>query len=358
MEGLFFGDHWVIPDLSYLSSMNEEVRILYQRLRKSAIVFLAIVAVGTVGYTLLAENVTWFDGFYMTFITITTIGYEEVIELDHNVPGRIFTILLAVTGIGTLTYTFSNVAALIIETDLNKHLKRRNMERNIRNMSDHFIICGGSRVGIHIADELEQTKRPFVIADLDEELVASLQPQYRQGKIITGDCTDDEFLKKLNISEAAGFFITTRDDHLNLVICVTARQLNPRIRIISHCKNPESQKKLYTVGADKVILPNHIGGLRMASEMVRPTVTSFLDEMLRDKNQNLRIEEVPAGPDWVQKTVGDLPLHGLNKTLLLALREQDAWHYNPPKEQRLQAGSRLIVMTSPEELKLLAERVK
>jgi voltage-gated potassium channel len=338
--------------------MNDETRILTVRLQKAGIVFFCILFIGTVGYMLVADNVSWFDGLYMTFITITTIGFEEVINLDRNVPGRVLTIFIAVSGIGTLTYTFSNIAALIIETDLNKHLKRRKMERNIAKMSQHYIICGGSRVGIHIADELEQTKRPFIIADLDEALVDELQSKYQHGKVIAGDCTDDEFLTKLNIKEATGLFITTRDDNLNLVMSVTARQLSAGIRIVSHCKNPESVKKLYSVGADKVVLPSYIGGLRMASEMVRPTVTSFLDEMLRDKNQNLRIEEVPLPPYWERKTVGDLPLQGLQKTLLLALREQEAWYYNPPKERLLQIESRLIVMTSPEELKVLADRLK
>lgn len=220
-------------------------------------------------------------------------------------------------------------------------------------MKGHFIICGWSTVGRHVAEELEHTQRAFVVGDWDQDIVDEVNDLYQYGMAFKGDCTDDDFLKKLNIQEAEGLFIATRNDHQNIVICVTARQLNKSMRIVAHCKEMDSQKKLHFVGADSVVSPSSIGGLRMASEMVRPTVTGFLDTMLRDTNRNLRIEELIIGEKYAGKTIADLPLDGLGMTLIMAIREEGQWTYNPPKDHLLKPYGVLILMTSPEELKKL-----
>jgi voltage-gated potassium channel len=144
---------------------------------------------------------------------------------------------------------------------------------------------------------------------------------------------------------------------MNIVICVTARQLSPYLRIVCNCKEPENESKLRAVGANHVISPSRIGGLRMASEMIRPTVTSFLDEMLRDTHQNLRIEDLFISPEFQHKTVQDLSIDSLPKTLILAIRKGDSWEYNPNPDHPLEEGSRIIVMTTPEELKKLKKTV-
>ena len=176
---------------------------------------------------------------------------------------------------------------------------------------------------------------------------------FKFGEKIHGDCTDEDFMKQIGIDVAKGIFVTTRDDHKNIVICLTARQLSNSLRIVSQCQNPESIKKLKMVGANKVISTALIGGLRMASEMVRPTVTTFLDEMLRDTNLNLRIEELKITDQFHGKSISDLPMGQLKDTLLLAIREEHQWKYNPPTGYRLSKDSALILMTSPDELQKL-----
>jgi voltage-gated potassium channel len=285
----------------------------YKRIRPIVLAFLFVLLVGTLGYKLIVPEISFFDGLYMTFVTVTTIGYAEVVQLEGNNLGRIFTIIIAFFGIGVLTYGLSNTAAFIIETDLTKPFRERKMEKSLKKLKGHFIICGWSTVGKHVADELDQTQRPFVVGDWDQEIVDEVNGLYEYGMAFKGDCTDDDFLKKLNVQEAEGLFISTRNDHQNIVICVTARQLNKSMRIVAHCKDMDSRKKLHFVGADSVVSPSSIGGLRMASEMVRPTVTSFLDTMLRDTNQNLRIEEVTILEEYAGKTLADLPLEELEK---------------------------------------------
>jgi voltage-gated potassium channel len=337
--------------------VERELQVLYRRLRKASLAFVIILLIGTFGYRYLAENATLFDGLYMTFLTVTTIGFHEVIQLDGNVPGRIFTIAIAFSGIGILTYGFSNFAALIIESDLSRPIKRRQMERTARKMNQHYIICGGSHVGLEIADELERTRRPFVLIDRDESVIDEQIDNYRFGNGLIGDCTEEDTLRKAGIENCQGLFITTRNDHLNIVICVTARQLSPYLRIICHCKEPENEPKLRAVGANRVISPSRIGGLRMASEMIRPTVTTFLDEMLRDTHRSLRIEELLIPPRYHGKTTRDLPLSDTSRTLILAIRKGESWEYNPAPDFPLPENGYIIVMTTPEELKKLQKDI-
>lgn len=333
--------------------MESEIQTLIRRLKRAGLSFLLVLLIGMIGYRVLVEGSSWFEGLYMTFLTVTTIGFSEIVNLEDNVAGRIFTIFIAMSGIGILTYTVSNFAALIMESDFNKRSRQKKMEQRIQKLKNHYLICGASRVGLHIADELENTQRPFVVCDVDKESLEEKENLYHYGLIIEGDATEEDFLNRLGIQRARGVFVTTTNDHSNIVICVTARQLNSDLRIVAHCKAAENEKKLLLVGADKVISPAFIGGLRMASEMVRPTVTSFLDEMLRDTNLNLRIEEVTLPQQIEGKQLRELKLDDLDMTLVLAVKEKDHWKYNPASDYLLTANSQLIVMTSPEELRKL-----
>ncbi len=327
-----------------------------RRLRIAGFAFVAIMIIGTVGYSVIADG-NVMDAFYMTAITLTTIGFHEIIDMSTSPGGRLFTVFIAFMGIGIFTYFLSNVAALFIEGDIRKTFYKRKMEKKISKMEDHYVICGSGRVGGNIASELYQTDRPFVIADLDESRLSALPAELKGRPMMAGDCTDDDFLMTLGVDRARGVFVTSGDDNTNLVICLTARQLNPTCRIVVKIIDLNHAAKVKRAGADRIISPNYIGGLRMASEMIRPSVTSFLDEMTRTSRQNFRIEEVEVSTNFSGKSLDELKTSDCKNTLILAVKSPDQCEYIPDPKQNLNAGDKLIMMTTPKERQLIEDRL-
>ena len=314
-----------------------------------------ILAIGTIGYPLVSDKATWFDGLYMTIITVTTIGYGEVVDLQGNMPGRILTIFIAFSGVGLFTYILSNVAALIIENELGQAHRIRRTRRKVRAMENHYIVCGVGSLGGHIATELYRTRHDFVLADLQKERLDEFLSHYKGAVGLVGDCTEDGFLLDLGVKQAAGVFIATGDDNINLVICVSAKQLNPNVKIVVVCKEGRHTHKFLQIGASKVISPSKIGGMRMASEMIRPAVTNFLDDMMRNQQLNLRVEEVHFAPQYHGLTLHDLQFSRFPKTIVLAAQENGEWLYKPSPSHPIASNTVLIVMTSAEERKELEE---
>jgi len=303
---------------------------------------------GSLGYYFLAgRHYPLIDCVYMTVITITTIGYAEIIDLSGQPGARVFTMALAVAGIGTVTYLLSSFTAFIIEGELSERFRRRHMEKQATQLRDHFIVCGAGRVGVHVVQELRVTQRPFVVVDPCPDSLRQLRETFSDVICLQADATDNDTLLSAGIACAKGVFAATDHDHENLVIALSARQLNPQIAIVARCGELKNVDKMKAAGADAVISPSFIGGLRMASEMLRPTVVSFLDVMLRDRDRNLRIEEVPVATGG--STVADLRLDRFEDTLLLAIHGTKGWTYNPKPSQLVPDGSRLVVMTTPQE---------
>lgn len=222
------------------------------------------------------------------------------------------------------------------------------MEQKIKQLQDHFIVCSAERVGMHIVNELAATKRPFVVIDQHEEHIDDLLELFPDALYLLGDSSDNLLLEQAGIARAKGVFATEDDDNRNLVICLSAIHMNPNLRIISHARELKNIDKMKHAGATSVISSEQIGGLRMASEMARPAVVSFLDIMLRDKQKNLRIEEVKISPALAGKSLQDLKLKRHREMLLMAIREKDEWIYNPEETQLLTEASILIFMGTPE----------
>ncbi len=312
----------------------------------------AILVIGTVGYTIIGGgNYSILDALYMTVITVATIGYSEIIDLSASPGGRVFTMLIAFSGIGVLAYIMSSFTAFIVEGELTRAFRRRRMEHLAQTLKDHYIVCGLGLVGTNIVNELRTTSRPCIVIDISP-VKADLREKKQFEVLIEGDATDNEILNKAGIGAAKGLFAVTSDDNMNLVICLTAKQLNPNLRIVSQCNELKNSDKLKHAGADAVVSPVYIGGLRMASEMVRPTVVTFLDKMLRDSKAGLRVEEMPVPDSLASKKLGDLGLKRFREALLLAVTGKDGWTYNPDEEYRLTPGSTLVFMTT------VAERIE
>jgi voltage-gated potassium channel len=332
---------------------------IYKKFIWAAAILIAIIVIGTVGYWFIGgRQYSFVDALYMTVITITTIGFTEVIDLSGNVGGRIFTIFIAISGIGVAAYIITNLTALVVEGQLTESFRRRKMEKIAGNYRGHYIVCGCGSVGCYIADELHATKRPHLIVDVDRKNIESNVESPHDEVFIEGDATDSDTLLKAGVEKAAGLFAVTGDDNQNLVISLTAKQLNPKLRVVARCKDTRNMEKMKKAGADAVVSPSAIGGLRMASEMVRPAVVSFLDTMLRDRGKNLRVEELSVPEAFVGQPISALNLKRCGQTLLLAVRTGGDWVYNPSETYIIDRENTLVFMTTPEGRDELCELLK
>lgn len=318
-------------------------RIL-MRIYIAVAVMLAVVALSTVAFFHSAESVSWSDALYMTLITVTTVGYGEVVPL--NTFGlRMLASTVALIGFGAITFLFTSLAVFFLESDLDYTLRRRRMEKQMRKMQGHYIVCGFGRVGRNVATELMNTNRHFVAIDPEEARFDENKERFPGLLYLHGDASDDDHLLAANVDEAKGVFAVTGDDSRNLMITITAKQLNPHVRVVARCQEVRNMGKMQKAGADSIVSPDFTGGMRIASAMIRPHVVGFLDEMLKSEKR-LRLEEVLVPHDFPPTPLEKIKLRSL-EYVLLAVREAHDWVFNPPKEYLLHKGQTIIVMASP-----------
>ena len=346
---------------SYYAILTSVMMRIAQKLKYIVIVILAIIMIGTIGFKVIGGHSTdWLTALYMTTITLTTVGYGDVIGLDHKPWGKVFTIIYLFLGTGMIFYLFTTLAAYVVEGEVRKALRRRSMEKRIEKMKNHYIVCGIGMVGLYVVYELHETKRHLVAIDSDESKLELLKTHGISVDMVVGDATENEVLESAMIRHAKGLFATTNSDNDNIVIALTAKQLNPHLRVVSRCNDTKNLDKIRRAGADTVVALNYIGGLRMASEMIRPHVTDFLESMIRDKDLSLRVEEVhiPKDSPFVGRPVADLQLKSLGNLLLIAIRKDHKnWIYNPSRSTAIREEMRLIVLATPAERQLLQDMV-
>jgi len=331
--------------------------LIQKRLISSFVVFFIIILTGTFGYKFMGgEKWTLIDALYMTVITLTTVGYGETHELTND-SLKIFTIFLIFSGLGVVTYTFSTITAYLVEGDLKDTIRRNRMLKEIKNIKDHIIVCGTGSTGIHILEELIKTHREFVVIETNEETIKKVIHDLKEFPHVIGDATEDETLINAGIKSAGGIIPALSTDKDNLFITITARALNPHIRIIAKVVDLKSRAKLIHAGANVVTSPQLIGGLRMASEMIHPSVTVFLDYMMRAKDTVVRIEEVTTSEKskLCDKTVVDAAIRRKTGVNLLAIRRNHRFNYNPKPDETLNTGDTLIVYGDSDQIQKLRE---
>lgn len=311
-----------------------------------AALLLLVHLVGTLGYLYIGRpSATWIDSFYMTFITVATIGFGETVDLSNHPMGRLFTVFIAVVGIGTMSYLFSSFVALLLESDLNAALRKKRMEKSIAKLAGHYIVCGIGRVGSNVASELVKTQRALVVIENDREALNHWLELHPNTPHLHADAADDESLRRAGVMAAAGVFAVTGDDSHNLMVSLSVKLLNSKARVVARLHDIRNANKAHRAGADEIVSPDFTGGMRIASAMVRPHVVNFMDQMLRSDDE-LRVEEVRVPAGFQDTAVSDL-IPKSRDYILLATHERGQWVFNPADEHLVKAGAALILMTSP-----------
>jgi voltage-gated potassium channel len=322
--------------------------------RRFLIVSLAIVAtlaIGTAGFIWI-EGYPAFDAFYMTLITMTTVGYEEVHPLSR--AGRVFNSFLIFFGVTTIFIGIGAMTQTIIELELGNTLGRRRTKRMIDKLQDHFLVCGFGRVGRGAAAELQHAGVPFLIVDRRPERV---EQAIAAGMLaVAADATRDQTLRDAGIGRARGLIAALSSDADNLFVLLSAKGLNPRIYAAARAAEEEAEEKLRRAGADAVFAPYSITGHHMAQALLRPHVLQFLNFTTKDIGIDVSIEQVQiaGGSSVAGRTIQQLQLRREVGVIVLAIRKQDGGMlFNPPAETAISSGDYLIAMGRQEDLRAL-----
>ncbi|NLF39542.1 potassium channel protein [bacterium] len=313
----------------------------YGLLFSSIGLFAALLGGGTIGYHLI-EDWSYFDGFYMTVITITTIGFGELYPLSRD--GRIFTVVLALGGVGTVASILSSAASVIISGEFSRAMRGRHMEHDIRKMEGHTILCGCGRTGQVVLEELQQCKEQVLVIDRSRAVCDELESA--QVPHICADATHDVVLEQARVSTAKGLISALPDDADNVFVTLTARGMAPSLLIVARAAQKSSERKLIRAGATRVILPNEVGGRHMAHVMLRPETVRFVDELTGLHNPSVGLSEIhiSASSSWVGKTLGELHIRSETGLNILAIRHDNGeLAVDPGPVTRFAANDVLIV---------------
>jgi len=333
----------------------KELQSRFSDLKRKFILAVALVcfvaSVGTMGYMTI-EGWGFIDSLYMTVITLASVGFKEVYDL--SVTGRIFTIFLIIGGVGTVAYALSAGAKIILEGELQEIYGRRRLEKKIKELRNHYIICGYGRMGKIICRELTEKNIKFVIVEKQTDI-------YNDSKdllIYVGDATKDEVLKELGIEKAKGLVSVLPTDAENLFVVLSARGLNPNLFIVARAGEEGSEKKLIRAGADKVVSPYHIGGLRIAHTMLKPAVVDFIEFATKSGNIDLQMEEVliRESSPLVGKSLDECGIGRELGIIIVAIKKTNGeMRFNPTFRSSIKTGDTLIALGEISKLKSLEE---
>lgn len=333
-----------------------------------------VIVVGAIGFYTIwilfspePEQHTFMDAVYLTVITLATVGYGDNMELLLlPEPGKtvalVFTVVYVLVAYGVVVWTSSTIVAYFVEGTLSDALFRRRQLRRANHMENHFILCGIGGTGLPIIEEFTKTEKPLVVIDVDRVRLDLAEQEFgNRIVLLQGDATDEDQLAQAGLERASGLICNLSSDPDNLFLTITARSINPKIRIVTRASDPKTRDKMLRAGADSVVYPSQIGAMRLASEMIRPTVVSFLDRMLRDSRRRVRVSEVPVAERcvFVGKTLNRSRIHEDFGLLVVAIREpgkpDDEFLYNPPGDYRIQPGSVFVVIGDVDQVDRLAE---
>jgi len=327
---------------------------LRKKLLLAFLLIFLVISFGTLGYMSI-EGWSLLDSLYMTIITLASVGYKEVHDLSFN--GKMFTIVLIIGGVGTVAYALTAGAKIILEGELLDVFGRRRLEKKIKELKDHYIICGYGRMGKIICRELQEKHMNFVVIEKEP----ALSPEKEDMLIVKGDATRDEVLKEVHIEEAKGLISVLPTDAENLFVVLSARGLNPSLSIVARAGEEGSEQKLMRAGADKVVSPYHIGGLRIAHTVLKPAVVDFIEFATKSGNIDLQMEEI-AIQEASRLSGLSLDECGIGRELgiiIVAIKKTGGeLKFNPTFRSTIETGDTLIALGEISRLKILEDMAK
>jgi voltage-gated potassium channel len=302
------------------------------------------------------------EALYLSENAVSTTGFRELEGMEHVRFSHLLTGVVTIAGLGATAYFQSNLTAFLVQGVFRERWRDRRMKKQIEDLQGHVVITGAGSTGMHVISELWAARMPFVVIDTNHRRLEHLSQEVCDGRMlyVVGDATDDSVLLAAGITRASAVTAALTEDKDNLFVTLSARSLNPGARIVAKVIAADAIPKMLRAGATTTVSPNMIGGRRMASEIMRPAVLELIDQMLHDKDEDLRIEEVaiPKGSALVGKILRDAPIRAETNLLVVALRVDGKFLYNPEPETRLDVGSVLVVIGPADNVRRLRELVK
>jgi voltage-gated potassium channel len=324
-------------------------------LKLALCMLVVIILLSTAGYMLI-EGWSPLDAFYMTFITVSTVGFKEVRDLSP--AGKVLTILVILGGTGTAGYSIGLIVQAFMGGEVRRLLGRNRLSGEIAKMHDHFIVCGLGRMGRLLCEELSQAGVRFVIVEKSPDMLGQFDG--RGWPYIVGDAADSAVLEAAGIGRARGLASVVGEDADNVFVTLTARQLNKDLKIISRAEQTETVSKLHTAGADRVVSPHMIGATRIAQLIVRPDLVEFVDVVTSSGPTEFQMDELKLGPDsrLAGRTIGESHIRQEFSSTIVAIKKQDgSTVFHPTADVRLELGDVLIVIGPRGAPRRFAERV-
>ncbi|MHA7865560.1 potassium channel family protein [Flagellimonas marinaquae] len=332
------------------------IRLMRSKIVLALSLMVVVLVFGVVGYKMLSDF-TWVEAIYMTIITVTTVGFSEVRPLDAN--AKIFTVFLIVTSVFIFGFAISVVTEYILGRNSLELLKKKKVKKQIDSLSNHVVVCGFGRNGMQAAEKLIAYKKPFVVIEKDREIIERHEETVL---FVEGDANEDDVLIQAGIERAQYLITAVPDDAANLFIVLSARQLNTNLFIISRASQITSVKKLEFAGANKVIMPDKIGGDHMASLVVMPDLITFLDQLSIEGEHTTNLEEVSIEDFTDQMDCNSLRDLDLRRktgcTIIGYIDPEGNYIINPEADLILQPKSKVIVLGRPEQIRKLNQMFK
>jgi voltage-gated potassium channel len=333
------------------------------RLLGSVILLAVVIVGGALAIWALGQGRWSFgEAVYLSENAVSTVGFSELNGMDHVRFSRLVTGLVIITGLGATAYFQSNLTAFLVQDVFGERMRGRRMKKQIEELSQHVIVTGCGSTGRHAVEELWASKKPFVTIDSNHRRLEHISQEVCDGKMlyVAGDATDDSVLLAAGVARASAVIAALTEDKDNLFVTLSARSLNPTARIVAKVIAPDAVAKMMRAGANATVSPNMMGGRRMAGEITHPTVVQFIDQMLHDRKEELCLEEVaiPSGSSFVGKTLRDAPIRAETNLLVVALRVDGKFIYNPEPSTSLDVGSVLVVIGPEKSVVKLRDLVK